>query len=145
MTCTTCWSRAKATPPWPHGEICYAPFRRPTMGRALSHRRDRQLAGEPKGPDLTVRDRSSRLDRKSAAGLDHEGTGEEQSRHRHGQAGLAAARNALPWVLWLPLLLGRHRTLGQWPHPEHDADEWHLRRAPRRRESGAIEPRQRWI
>jgi hypothetical protein len=63
------------------------------------------LAGEPKGPDLTVRDRSSGLDRKSAAGLNHEGTGEEQSRHRHGQARLAAARNAVSRVLWLPSYL----------------------------------------
>src|SRR6185312_85086 len=59
-----------------------------------------------------VRDRPTGLDREGTASLDHARTGEEQSRYRHGQAGLAAARDALPWALWLPLLLGRHRTLG---------------------------------
>src|SRR6185437_13349891 len=46
------------------------------MGRALSHRRDRQVAGESQGPDRPVRDRSTGLDREGTASLDHERTGE---------------------------------------------------------------------
>ncbi len=42
------------------------------------HRRDRKLAGEPKGVDLANVDRPSGLERKSATCLDHEGAGEEQ-------------------------------------------------------------------
>ena len=76
------------------------------MGRALSRRRGRQLAVEPEGSDITVRDRSSGLDRKGTASLDHEGAGQKQSRRRHGQTRLTTTRNAVPWVLMDTPIIG---------------------------------------
>ena len=76
------------------------------------------LAFEPKGSDLTVRDQPAAMGAKATARLDHQRASQEQPRHRHRQAGLAPARNAVPQILPVSLLLGECQSVGCWRKPE---------------------------